>query len=37
MLRRDIETIISKLAKLKEGEHAGALSVRKRQAKAYRT
>jgi cyclic pyranopterin phosphate synthase len=27
MLRRDIETIISKLAKLKEGEHAGALSV----------
>jgi len=26
MLRRDIETIISKLAKLKEGEHAGALS-----------
>ena len=27
MLRRDIETIISKLAKLKEGKHAGALSV----------
>src|SRR6476646_11264295 len=27
MLRRDIETIISKLAKLKEGEYAGALSV----------
>src|SRR6478736_9015351 len=27
MLRRDIETIINKLAKLKEGEHAGALSV----------
>ena len=26
MLRRDIETIISKLGKLKEGEHAGALS-----------